>query len=137
MNGGCGAVLLALPAFLPSVNFSLLKIRGAPSNPSPPRAPESTRSASEISLFTTIDRGYDIISIINFISMNILGTIIYQIGPTSCLRQEKTSKGLVRRGVLTTLPGGVDWFVCLYEDHSVSVAHKNLRFFYKLEMTVI
>ena len=36
---------------------------------------ESTTSASEIPLFTTTDRGYDIIS-----AINVLDTVIYQIG---------------------------------------------------------
>ena len=38
---------------------------------------------------------------------------------------------------LTTLSGSVDWFVCLYEHHSVSVAQKNPRFFMELEMSII
>ena len=51
--------------------------------------------------------------------------------------RENLKRAFVRRLALTTLPGSVDRFVCLYEDHSVSVAQKNLRLVLKLEMTVI
>lgn len=41
------------------------------------------------------------------------------------------------RAILTTLSRSVDWFVCLYEYHSIPVAQENLRFFVELEMTII
>ena len=52
-------------------------------------------------------------------------------------RYRKSKRALVRRRVITALPGSVDWFVCLYEHHSVSVAQKNFGFFLKLEMCII